>query len=162
MTKEISKVVEIDNCNKDIVLQALFKPKLWEEISPVDYIEAKFTAPNVLFTRIKDHVKIVNIEVEMVGELLLIDKGEEADKGRLIQFNVRNNENVQELEGNLRVKSLDNNKSKIGVFIRNFTLSNQFLGLFGNTTELILRTKITDMLRNLEKYCKTKDLKDLL
>jgi len=162
MTKEISKVVEIDNCNKDIVLKALFKPKLWEEISPVDYIEAKFTAPNVLFTRIKDHVKIVNIEVEMVGELLLIDKGEEADKGRLIQFNVRNNENVQELEGNLRVKSLDNNKSKIGVFIRNFTLSNQFLGLFGNTTELILRTKITDMLRNLEKYCKTKDLKDLL
>jgi hypothetical protein len=162
MTKEISKVVEIDNCNKDIVLQALFKPKLWEEISPVDYIEAKFTAPNVLFTRIKDHVKIVNIEVEMVGELLLIDKGEEADKGRLIQFNVRNNENVQELEGNLRVKSLDNNKSKIGVFIRNFKLSNQFLGLFGNTTELILRTKITDMLRNLEKYCKTRDLKDLL
>ncbi|HEY0088187.1 MAG TPA: hypothetical protein VGB37_05050 [Candidatus Lokiarchaeia archaeon] len=162
MTKEISKVVEIDNCNKDIVLKALFKPKLWEEISPVDYIEAKFTAPNVLFTRIKDHIKIVNIEVEMVGELLLIDKGEEADKGRLIQFNVRNNENVQELEGNLRVKSLDNNKSKIGVFIRNFKLSNQFLGLFGNTTELILRTKITDMLRNLEKYCKTRDLKDLL
>jgi hypothetical protein len=162
MTKEISKVVEIDNCNKDSVLKALFKPKLWEEISPVDYIEAKFTAPNVLFTRIKDHIKIVNIEVEMVGELLLIDKGEEADKGRLIQFNVRNNENVQELEGNLRVKSLDNNKSKIGVFIRNFKLSNQFLGLFGNTTELILRTKITDMLRNLEKYCKTRDLKDLL
>jgi len=162
MTKEISKIVEIDNCNKDIVLQALFKPKLWEEISPVDYIEAKFTAPNVLFTRIKDHVKIVNIEVEMVGELLLIDKGEEADKGRLIQFNVRNNENVQELDGNLRVKSLDNNKSKIGVFIRNFKLSNQFLGLFGNATELILRTKVTDMLRNLEKYCKTKDLKDLL
>ena len=162
MTKEISKVVEIDNCNKDYILKALYKPKLWEEISPADYIEAKFTAPNVLFTRIKDHIKIVNIEVEMVGELLLIDKGEEADKGRLIQFNVRNNENVQELEGNLRVKSLDNNKSKIGIFIHNFKLSNQFLGLFGNATELILRTKITDMLRNLENYCKTRDLKDLL
>ena len=162
MTKVISKVLEIENCNKDIVLKAIYKPEFWEEISPVDKIEAKFTSPNVLHTDIVDMIKVVNIAIEMEGELVLVDKGEEEGKGHLIEFNVRNNKDVKDLEGNIRVKALSPSSSKIGVFIHNFELSSNFLSLFGGATELILRTKITGILRNIEKYCKTKDLKNFL
>ena len=162
MTKVISKVLEIENCNKDIVLKAIYNPKFWEEISPVDKIEASFPSPNVLHTYIVDMIKVVNIAVEMEGELVLIDKGEEEGKGHLIEFNVRNNKDVTDLEGNIRVKALSPSKSKIGVFIHNFELSSNFLNLFGSATELILRTKITGILRNIEKYCKTRDLKKFL
>lgn len=160
--KIISKVLEIDNCPKDKIISALYKTKVWEEISPVSRIEANFTAPNVLFTSITDNIKIVNVPVNMDGELVLIDKGEEEGKGHLIEFNVRNNENVKELEGNLRIKELSKNKSKIGVFIHKFVLSSDFLKLFGGAAELTLRTKLTDMLRNLEKYCKNHDIEELL
>ena len=162
MTKVISKVLEIENCNKDIVLKAIYNPKFWEEISPVDKIEASFPSPNVLYTSIVDMIKVVNIAVEMEGELVLVDKGEEEGKGQLIEFNVRNNKDVKDLEGNIRVKALSPNTSKIGIFIHDFKLSSNFLSLFGGATELILRTKITAILRNIEKYCKTKDLKNFL
>lgn len=162
MTKVISKVLEIENCNKDIVLKAIYNPKFWEEISPVDKIEASFPSPNVLHTDIVDMIKVVNIAIEMEGELVLVDKGEEEGKGQLIEFNVRNNKDVKDLEGNIRVKALSPSKSKIGIFIHDFKLSSNFLSLFGSATELILRTKITGILRNIEKYCKTKDLKNFL
>ncbi len=162
MTKVISKVLEIENCNKDIVLKAIYNPKFWEEISPVDKIEASFPSPNVLHTDIVDMIKVVNIAIEMEGELVLVDKGEEQGKGHLIEFNVRNNKDVTDLEGNIRVKALSPSKSKIGIFIHDFKLSSNFLSLFGSATELILRTKITGILRNIEKYCKTKDLKNFL
>ena len=160
--KVISKVLEIENCGKDIVLQALFKARFWEIISPADKMEANFTSPNVLHTKIVDHIKVVNIDVEMEGELVLIDKGEEEGKGRLIEFNIRNNKDIKELEGRIRVKALSSNKSKIGVFIHNFILSSDFLSVFGSATELVLRTKITGALRNLEKYCRTNNLNSLL
>ena len=160
--KVISKVLEIDNCPKDDLIKALYKAKIWEEISPVSKIEANFTAPNVLFTKITDNIKIVNIPVEMEGELVLSDKGEEAGKGHLIEFNVRNNENVKELEGNLRIKDLSATKSKIGVFIHKFSLSSDFLKLFGGAAELTLRTKLTDMLRNLEKLCHNRNIAELV
>lgn len=158
----ISKILEIDNCNKDLVLEVLYKPEFWEAISPVDKMEASFPAPNVLYTKIVDMIKVVNIAIEMEGELVLVDRGEEEGKGRLIEFNVRNNEDVKELEGNIRVKALSKTKSKIGVFIHHFHLSSNFLSMFGGASELILRTKIGGILRNIEKYCKTNDLKDFL
>jgi len=160
--KIISKIIEIDNCNKDIVLKALYKPKFWEAISPVDKIEANFPAPNVLYTYIVDVIKVVNISIEMDGELVLEDKGDKEGKGRLIEFNVRNNKDVKTLEGNIRVKALSSTKSKIGVFVHNFQLESSFLNLLGGASELILRTKIGNILRNIEKYCKTRDLKDFL
>ena len=98
----------------------------------------------------------------MEGELVLIDKGEEQNKGRLIEFNVRNNKNVKDLEGRLRIKALSPTKSKVGVFIENFTLSSDFLNLMGGAADLTLQLKITDMIRNLEKYCKSKKLEELL
>ena len=92
------------------------------------------------------------------GALVLADKGEQEGKGRLVEFNVRNNENVKELEGNIRVKTLPDNKLKIGVFVHKFTLNSNFMNLLGKGVgEMILRTKLNDMLRNLEKYCKTHD-----
>ena len=162
MTKVISKVLEIDNCPKNVVLEALYKPEFWEMISPVTKIEASFPAPNVLRTKIVDHIKVVNIDVELDGELVLLDKGEEEGKGRLIQFNVRNNKDVTDLEGNIRVRALSSSKSKIGVFIHNFTLSSDFISIFGGVAELVLRTKITGILRNIEKYCKVSQLSDFL
>ena len=162
MTKTISKVLEVDNCNKDDAIEALYKPEFWEAISPVDKIEASFPAPNVLHTHIVDVIKVVNIDIDIEGELVLLDKGEEEGKGRLIEFNVRNNEDVKTLEGNIRIKALSPTKSKIGVFIHNFVLSSDFLSLFGGATDLVLRTKIGGILRNIEKYCKTKNLKDFL
>jgi hypothetical protein len=159
----ISKVVEVNNCNKEEFIKALFKPNLWEKCSPVKKITVEFIAPNVFRSDILDEVDIVKIPIELTGELVMDDKGEEHNKGRLIEFNVRNNKDVKELEGRLRVKALSSNQSKIGVFVKQFKLSSDFLNLIGkNAAELILRTKITALLQNLKKYCSSSNLKELI
>lgn len=158
----ISKVLEINNCNKDELLKAIYKPEFWEAINPCKEMEAEFTAPNVLHTKIMDEINVVKVPIKMEGELVFQDKGEEEDKGRLIELNVRNNKDVKELEARLRVKSLSPTKSKLGVFVQSLILNSDFLNLIGGASELILRTKITDMIRNLEKLCKTRGLKEFL
>jgi hypothetical protein len=161
MTK-ISKVLEIENCNNETLIKSLYKPDFWITINPTKKMEAEFIAPNVLFTKVEDEINVVKVPIEMEGELVLTDKGEEEGKGRLIEFNVRNNKDVRELEGRLRVKALSNTKSKLGVFIENFKLSSDFLNLIGGAADLTLQMKITEMLRNLEKYCKSNDLNNFL
>jgi len=164
----ISKVLEIDNCNKDVFIEALYKPNIWEKAAPVKSMKVEFISPNVFRSEIIDEVKLtvgnlLNIPIEMTGELVLLDEGEIPQKGRLIKFNVRNNKNIKELEGRIRIKDISLNKTKIGVFVDHFTFSSDFLNLIGkNAGELILRSKITDLLRNLEKFCKKNDLKELL
>lgn len=157
----ISKVIELDNCNKDLLIKALYTVKFWETVNPAKKIEAKFIAPNVLYSKITD--EIVKIPIEMEGELVLQDEGEQEEgKGRLIELNVRNNKDVRELEGRLRIKALSDNRSKLGVFIKSFKLGSDFLNLIGKSVaELTLRTKITDMLRNLERWLKSNSLNDL-
>ena len=162
ITVKISKVLEINNCNDNDLLKALYVPEFWEEINPTKKMEAKFTAPNVLHTKIYDEVDLLKIPIEMEGELVLSDQGQDPDKGHLIEFNVRNNKDVRELEGRIRVKPISPNKSKVGVFIENFTLSSDFLSSMGGVSDLVLQRKISEMLRNIEKYCKTKDLNDFL
>ncbi|NVM16529.1 MAG: hypothetical protein HWN80_02355 [Candidatus Lokiarchaeota archaeon] len=159
---KISKVLEVNNCNNDILFQALYKAEFWEAINPAKKMDAEFTAPNVLYTKIYDEIELIKIPIEMEGELLLSDKGEDEGKGRLIEFNVRNNKDIRELEGRLRIKSLSPTKSKIGAFVETFTLSSEFLNLLGGGADLILQRKISEMLRNIEKICKTKDLQDFL
>lgn len=153
--------MEIENCNKESFINAIYKPEFWLTVNPAKEMHAEFLAPNVLFTKITD--EIINIKVEMEGELVLQDKGEqEGGKGRLIELNVRNNKDVSELEGRIRIKEISNNKSKIGIFINSFKLSNAFLGLIGRSAaELALRTKITDMLRNLARWLKSNSLDNL-
>ena len=158
----ISKVLEIDNCNKDILFQVLYKAEFWETINPSKKMEASFIAPNVLYTKIYDEIDVVHVPIEMEGELVLSDKGEIRGKGRLVEFNVRNNKDIKKLEGRLRFKALSLTKTKIGVFIGEFDLSSDFLSLIGSVANFTLQTKITEMMRNIEKYCKTKDLKDFL
>lgn len=119
-------------------------------------MEAEFTAPNGLHTKIMDEINVVKMPIKMEGELVFQDKGEEEDKGRLIELNVRNNKDVKELEARLRVKLLSPTKSKLGVFVQSLILNSDFLNLIGGASELILRTKITDMIRNLEKLCSTR------
>lgn len=165
-TKPISKVLEIENCQKEELIEALYKVEFWEKISPVHEIKANFPAPNVLYTKMVDELLnvggLVKLPIEMEGELVFIDKHEEQGKGRLIEFNIRNNKDVRELEGNLRIKTLTANKTKVGIFINKFVLSSDFLNLIGKTAaEITLRAKITKMLRNLEKFCKTNKLKEL-
>lgn len=161
-TNIISKVIELDNCNKDLLIKALYTVKFWETVNPAKKIEARFTAPNVLYSKITD--EIVNIPIEMEGELVLQDEGEQEEgKGRLIELNVRNNKDVRELEGRLRIKALTPNKSKFGIFIKSFKLGSDFINLIGkNVAELTLRNKITEMLRNLERWVRNNSLKDLL
>jgi len=161
-TNIISKVVELENCDKDALVKALYTAKFWETFNPSKRMEAKFIAPNVLFTKITD--EIINIPVEMEGELVLQDMGEQEEgKGTLIELNVRNNKDVKELEGRLRVKALSPNKTKLGVFIKSFALSSGFLNLIGrNVAELTLRTKITEMLRSLDRWVKNHSLIELL
>ena len=161
MTK-ISKVLEIENCNKDVLIKSLYKSEFWEAVNPAKKMEAKFIAPNVLYSKIYDQISVVNVPIEMEGELVLSDEGEQGEKGRLIDFNVRNNKDVKTLEGRIRVKSLSSTKSKIGVFVESLILTSDFLNLIGGAADLILQMKITDMLRNLEKYCKSNDLKQFL
>ncbi|MFX0058918.1 MAG: hypothetical protein ACFE85_14010 [Candidatus Hodarchaeota archaeon] len=161
MTK-ISKVLEIDNCKKEDLIQSLYKAQFWEAIKPTKGMEAKFIAPNVLYSKIYDQINLINVPIEMEGEFVLNDKGEQEEKGRLIEFNVRNNKDVRQLEGRLRVKSITPNKSKVGVFVESLVLTSNFLNILGGAADLTLQMKITDMLRNLEKYCKTNDLKDFL
>ncbi len=163
----ISKVLEINNCNSQLLLKALFKAGLWEVISPVSKIEVEFTGPNVFFSKITDEIgkvgDLFKIPINMEGEMVLIDKGEEPVKGHLIEFNVRNNKDVKELEDRLRIKALTTDKTKVGVFIHNLLLNSDFLNLIGKgAAELVLRTKVTGMLRNLEKYCREYSLEKLL
>lgn len=164
--KLISKVLEIKNCKKDDFLEKLYDAKLWEIISPVKSIEAKFSAPNVLYSRVEDEIinvgNVLRIPIELEGDLVFIDKGIDGSKGNLIEFNVRNNKDVTKLEGNLRVKALSQDKTKIGIFIHNFELSSDFMNLVGKSVaEITLRTKISEMLRNLENYCRKSSLKNL-
>ncbi|MHA2035191.1 MAG: hypothetical protein ACW972_08840 [Promethearchaeota archaeon] len=158
----ISKVVELDNCNKDLLIKAIYTAKFWEVINPAKKMEAKFISPNVLYTKVSD--EIINIPIEMEGELVLQDKGEQAEgKGRLIEMNVRNNKDVKELEGRMRIKEISANKSKLGIFISHFNLGSDFINLIGKSvSELTLRSKITEMVRNLESWVKNNSLNDLL
>jgi len=162
--KLISKVLEINNCNKDTFLEVIYNStKFWEIVSPAEEIKADFISPNVLHTIIKDKIPVINFTIEWDGELVFIDKGDEEGKGRLIEFNVRNNKDIKKLEGNLRIKQIGANRIKVGIFISIFILNNDFLNLIGkNVAEFTLRTKITEILRNLEKYCKSNELKNLL
>ena len=153
--------MELDNCNKDLLIKALYTAKFWETVNPAKKMEAKFVSPNILYTKVTD--EIVNIPVEMEGELVLQDKGEqEESKGRLIEINVRNNKDVKELEGRLRIKEISTNRTKLGIFISDFKLSSDFLNLIGkNVSELTLRNKITIMVRNLKRWVKNHSLNDL-
>ncbi|MFW9782209.1 MAG: hypothetical protein ACFFFB_08005 [Candidatus Heimdallarchaeota archaeon] len=157
----ISKVVELDNCNKDSLIKSLYTAQFWEMVNPAKKMEAKFISPNVLYTKVTD--EIVNIPVEMEGELVLQDMGDQEGKGRLIELNVRNNKDVRELEGRMRIKAISPNKSKIGVFINSFKLGSDFLNLIGKSVaELTLRNKISEMLRNLERWVKKNSLNEFL
>ncbi len=160
-TSIISKVVELDNCNKDLLVKALYTAKFWETVNPAKKMEAKFISPNVLYTKVLDD--IVSIPIEMEGELVLQDLGEQQEgKGRLIEINVRNNKDVKELEGRLRIKEISTNRTKFGIFINSFKLSSDFINLIGrNVSELTLRSKITEMVRNLERWVKNNSLNDL-
>ncbi|TXT67188.1 MAG: hypothetical protein BAJALOKI1v1_160020 [Promethearchaeota archaeon] len=149
----ISKVVEVA-CSKEELLKAMYTPELWEEISPVKKIVVNFTAPNVFHSDIYDEIDLIKIPIEMSGDLVMIDKGEEPNKGNLIDLNVRNNKDIHALEARLRIKSLGPNLSKVGVFIHNFKLTSDFLNLLGGASELVLRTKLSEILRNLEKKYK--------
>jgi len=162
ITAKISKVLEINNCNDNDLLKALYVAEFWEEINPSKKMEAKFTAPNVLHTKIYDEIDLIKIPIEMEGELVLSDKGQDPGKGHLIEFNVRNNKDIRELEGRMRIKPLSPNKSKVGVFVDTFTLSSDVLRSIAGVGDLVLQNKISEMLRNIEKYCKTKDLKAFL
>jgi len=142
-------------------MKALYTEKFWEIVNPAKKIEAKFIAPNVLFSKITD--EIINISIEMEGELVLQDEGEQKEgKGRLIELNVRNNKDVRELEGRIRIKALSPNKTKFGIYIKSFKLGSDFLSLIGNVAELTLRNKITKMLRKLEHWLRNNSLNDLL
>ena len=160
-TSIISKVVELDNCNKDLLVKALYTAKFWETVNPAKNMEAKFISPNVLYTKVLDD--IVSIPIEMEGELVLQDLGEQQEgKGRLIEINIRNNKDVKELEGRLRIKEISTNRTKFGIFINSFKLSSDFINLIGrNVSELTLRSKITEMVRNLERWVKNNSLNDL-
>ncbi|MFX1488189.1 MAG: hypothetical protein ACFFBI_03515 [Promethearchaeota archaeon] len=160
-TNIISKVVELENCDRDSLVKALYTAKFWITFNPAKKMEAKFIAPNVLYTKITE--EIVKIPIEMEGELVLQDMGEQEEgKGILIELNVRHNKDVKELEGRLRIKDLSATKSKLGVFIESFEMSSDFLNLIGkNVAELTLRTKITEMVRSLERWVKNHSLSEL-
>ncbi|MBN1215746.1 MAG: SRPBCC family protein [Candidatus Lokiarchaeota archaeon] len=155
--KLISKVVEVD-CDKDKLFEAIYNPEIWEKISPVKKIKIEFIGPNVFHSEMVDEIDILKIPIEMSGDLVLEDKGEVPDKGRLIELNVRNNDNVKKLEGRIRLKSIDANKTKVGVFVHNFALASNFLNIMGDAGELVLRRKISELLRNLQSYCKSNEL----
>jgi hypothetical protein len=155
----ISKVLEIENCKKEDLIKALYEPEFWKAITPVQKIEAKFIAPNVLYNKIYDQVSLIKVPIELESELVLSDKGEEAGKGRLIEINIRNNNEIKNMEARLRIKDLTSSKSKVGIFIDELSFSNDFLSLLGGAADMILQTKITEMMRNLQKLCKVKDLR---
>ena len=147
----ITKVLEIDNCKKEELIEAIYKSEFWKEITPAQKVEAKFIAPNVLYNKIYDQVSLINVPIELESEMVFSDKGEQAEKGRLIEINIRNNNEIKNMEGP--------SKSKVGIFIDALSFSNEFLSLLGGTADMILQTKITEMMRNLQKLCKMKDLK---
>ena len=159
---KISKVLEINNCNRDNLIKAIYKPAFWEITNPTKRIDVEFISPNVLYSKIYDEIDLVKVPIEIEGELVLEDKGIDGSKGHLIEFNVRNNKDVHKLEGRIRVKGLSATKSKVGIFIEDFKLGSNLLGIIGSTADIILQSHITDMLRKLEKFCKSENLEKLL
>ncbi len=158
----ISKILEIENCNKNDLIKAIYTPSLWEQITPVQKIEVEFIAPNVMHSKIHDQIKLINVPIEMDAELVLSDKGEDSGKGHLIELNIRNNEQVQKLEGRLRIKALSSTKSKVGIFIDTIIFTNDFIKLLDGAADMTFQLKVSDMLRNLEKHCKTRSLNEFL
>jgi len=158
----ITKVLEIENCKKEDLIRAIYVSEFWENITPAQKVEARFIAPNVLYNKIFDQVSVVNVPIELESEMVFSDKGEEAGKGRLIEINIRNNNEIKRMEGRLRIKALTPTKSKVGIFIDTLLFSNDFLSLLGGAADMILQTKITEMMRNLQKLCQTKNLADFL
>ena len=158
----ITKVLEIENCKKEDLLKAIYDSEFWENIVPAQKIEAKFIAPNVLYNKIFDQVSVVKVPIELESEMVFSDKGEQAGKGRLIEINIRNNNEIKNMEGRIRIKALTPTKSKVGIFIDTLTFSSDFLSLLGGAADMILQTKITEMMRNLQKLCKTKNLGDFI
>jgi hypothetical protein len=155
----ISKVLEIENCKKEDLIEVIYKPEFWKEITPAQKVEAKLIAPNVLYNKIYDQISLIKVPIELESEMVLSDKGEQAGKGRLIEINIRNNDEIKNMEGRLRIKALTSTKSKVGIFIDELSFSNDFLSLLGGAADMILQTKITEMMRNLQKLCKMKDLR---
>ena len=135
----ISKVLEIDNCKKEDLIEAIYKPEFWKEITPAQKVEAKFIAPNVLYNKIYDQISLIKVPIELESEMVLSDKGEQAGKGRLIEINIRNNDEIKNMEGRLRIKALTSTKSKVGIFIDELSFSNDFLSLLGGAADMILQ-----------------------
>jgi hypothetical protein len=157
---DVTKIVEIDNCIDENLIKAIYNSEFWEAIAPTQKMEAKFIAPNVLYSKIYDKVNVINIEME--GELVLSDLGVQEGKGTLIELNIRNNKDVKKLEGRLRIKALSPNKTKVGLFIDSIVFNSDFLNLFGGAADLTLQMKITEMMRNLERLCKEGKLEEFV
>lgn len=161
MTK-ISKILEIENCNNEDLIKAIYTTSFWEKITPVQKIEVEFISPNVLQSKIHDHIKVVNVPLEMETEIVLSNKGEDPGKGHLIELNTRNNDQIQKFEGRLRIKAISPTKSKVGIFIDTIIFTNDFIKLLGGAADMTFQLKVSDMMRNLEKHCKTSSLNEFL
>ena len=112
-------------------------------------------------------MSLLLVEQNALAALSIANYGYIMENGKVVldgeSAKLMDNKDVKELEGRLRVKSLSSSQSKIGVFVKQFKLSSDFLNLIGkNAAELILRTKITGLLQNLKKYCSSNNLKELI
>jgi hypothetical protein len=158
----MSEIIEVQNASEEKILKKLREADFWIQIIPAKQKIVEMRAPNVLYTSISEEIRmdllglanIKPIKLEFEGELVLEDKGSD-ENGHFLDFNVRKNTLITELEGRLRLKKISNgisNGLKVGIFIYVFKINNQFLGSLGqNAADLILRSKLRELLELAKK-----------
>ncbi|MHA1340470.1 MAG: hypothetical protein ACTSRZ_09605 [Promethearchaeota archaeon] len=140
--------------NEKELTQKLEDKDFWEKIIPTKEKLVKKKAPNVLFIIINeefqfDPVGITKLSLKIEGELLFERKGADM-KGEIVDFYIRNNTHLDELDGRIRIRK-NREMLKIGVFIYSLRVKNIDLNIGQQAIEFVLRTKIREMLKNIEK-----------
>lgn len=153
----LSNIKEIKtNYQEDDIIGLLNKTDFWNKIIPISSKEINMVAPNVMHSKLSENfalglLGLKDIELIIEGDLIFEDKGTDA-QGSIIDFYVRNNNILEKLEGRIRLRKLPNG-IKVGIFIYSIEVKKGQI-VNERTVELILRTKLRELVEKIEEYIK--------
>lgn len=137
------------------IISSLSEEDFWNEVIPMSEKSIEIKAPNVVYVKAAEELAIDpmgvagKVRIESVGDLIFEDKGED-NKGRFLDFYIRNNNLAEALEGRLRLRNTKNGY-KIGIFVYDLKMKHNAFSIGQNAAEFILRTKLRALIDRLEK-----------
>lgn len=141
--------------NTSEIIDSLSNSEFWSQIIPMNEKTVEIRAPNVVFVRAADAINIDpmgvagKVRIESSGEVIFEDKGED-NKGRFLDFYIRDNNLAERLEGRLRLRNTPNG-FKIGIFVYDLEMKENTFSLGKTAAEFVLRTKLRMLVDLLEK-----------